>query len=311
MALSTKVITAYKDAKNSVIQVEKDARVALRTQAVVFGLRVRAHALKLMESQKRKSLKLGDVVTGVAAQLALEFPTLQIDNFIDAIFRSSVPYNVEKTSTGDKLFTYSTFTDAQTAALFKNNDGHVQIDHKNTLRISEIERLLATTRKAHRTANAFLAICVDQYVQNLLSIAESRVTHDKKKRVKVDHLQLPALSAELKSAFEEFQRKKSKEVESEPEVSVAPEPEVSAAPKAEVAVAEVSAAPDAEVAVAEPPAKKARGKKNISVAKPAPVAAELAAEPAPVAAEPAPVAAEPAPVVTKPKAKKTKVAKAE
>ena len=241
MALSLKVIAAYKESTNSVIQVEKDARIALRTYAIVFGLRVRAFAIQAMEAQKRKSLKLGDVVTGVAAQLSAEFPSMEIDTFIESIFGSSLPYNVTgKNSTGEKIVVYSSFTEEQTARLFISNNGHVQVNHKNTLRISEVERLLCLSRKAHRTANAFLAICVDQYVQNLLSLAEARVTHDNKKRVKVDHLQVPVLSDEMKASLAEFQAYKStkntKDAAQDDETAVAVESEVEPEPIVEVKV---------------------------------------------------------------------------
>ena len=210
MALSIKVIAAYKESTNSIVQVEKEARVALRTHAIAFGLRVREQALKLMEKDKRKSLKLGDVVTAVSYCLAQDFTTIQIDAFIDAIFGSSVPYSVEKNDAGGKVVTYANFTNEQTSHLFVNQNGHMQINHKNTLRISEIERLLATSRKAHRTANAFLAICLDQYVQNLLTAAESRVTQDKKKRIKVEHITVPSPSPELAAALAAFVAESSK-----------------------------------------------------------------------------------------------------
>jgi hypothetical protein len=241
MALSLKVIAAYKESTNSVIQVEKDARIALRTYAIVFGLRVRAFAIQAMEAQKRKSLKLGDVVTGVAAQLSAEFPSMEIDTFIESIFGSSLPYNVTgKNATGEKIVVYSSFTEEQTARLFISNNGHVQVNHKNTLRISEVERLLCLSRKAHRTANAFLAICVDQYVQNLLSLAEARVTHDNKKRVKVDHLQVPVLSYAMIASLAEFQAYKSikntKDAAQDDETAVAVESEVEPEPIVDVKV---------------------------------------------------------------------------
>jgi histone H3/H4 len=252
MALSIKVIAAYKEATNSVVQVEKEARVALRTQAMVFAASVGLRAMKLMEAQKRKSLKLSDVVSGVAAQLAAEFPSMQVDNFIDAIFGSSVPYNVEKNKDGDKLLTYNTFTEEQTAHLFVKNNGHVQIKHKNTLRISEVERVLATTRKAHRTANAFLAICVDQYIQNLLSIAEARVTHDKKKRIKVEHLQLAPASTEVQAAMLKFQNDKLGEEDSGSETVAAATDSATEVNITEVNITEAVAAPAAPAVVEQP-----------------------------------------------------------
>ena len=157
------------------------------------------------------------------------------------------------------------------------NAGHVQINHKNTLRISEVERLLATSRKAHRTANAFLAICVDQYVQNLLTSAEARVTHDKKKRVKVEHLVVPELTPEIASALAAFQAGSAKHAAADAEIEtteaavnadvvddatvVAVETSVVAENTPSETAPAIAAAVEEPVAVAEPPAKKARAKK--------------------------------------------------
>jgi hypothetical protein len=203
MLLSKKVLDEFKRINKSDLQVEKDTRITLREQAVLFGLSIQLASRSAMEKAKRKAYKLTDVVNGFVTVLQASAPTENASEWVNAIFKTSVAVK----PAGEKPVGYqdATFTDQVLSGLFSKDEQNViHIDHLNTLRISEVENMLKTPRKASRITNAFLAKAIDKYVFYQLTQAEKAATADKKKRITRQHLTLLATSDSLQEALVKY-----------------------------------------------------------------------------------------------------------
>jgi hypothetical protein len=323
MLLSKKVLDEYKRRFNSDLQVEKDTRVALREQAIFFGLSVQVASRAAKDKAKRKAFKLSDVVNGAVTVLKALQSTDKPAEWINDVFKTNVDVG------GHGLYAESAFTELVVSGLFTKEPGSstISIDYFNSLRISEVENMLKTPRKASRNTNAFLAKAITKYIFYLIQQGEAQANSEKKKRITRQHLKIVPVTAELSEAYAKFNAGKGAADETDDDgdadpaaakksVSISPTDQVHImpAPGPEYSVApgptpKVETTPAADSSNAEPPAKKPKKAKPVE---PQPV------EPQPV--EPKPV--EPKPVEPKPekavaatprkvtKAKATKAAEA-
>ena len=200
MLLSKKVLDEYKRRFNSDLQVEKDTRVALREQAIFFGLAVQLASRAAKDKAKRKAFKLTDVVNGAVSVVQTLVGSGKGGEWIDDIFKAPV----DVTASGQ--YTDAAFSELVVSGLFTKEAGSntINIDFFNSLRISEIESMLKTPRKASRNTNAFLAKAITKYIFYLLQEAEAQASAEKKKRITRQHLKIVPVTTELSEVYAKF-----------------------------------------------------------------------------------------------------------
>lgn len=273
MLLSKKVLDEYKRRFNSDLQVEKDTRVALREQAIFFGLAVQLASRAAKDKAKRKAFKLTDVVNGAVSVVQTLVGSGKGGEWIDDIFKAPVDV------TANGQYTDAAFSELVVSGLFTKEAGSntINIDFFNSLRISEIESMLKTPRKASRNTNAFLAKAITKYIFYLLQEAEAQASAEKKKRITRQHLKIVPVTTELSEVYAKFNAgkgaaddtadedadgdnqaavKKSVTISPKDEVRIMPTPgpEYSVAP-GPVAKRE---APSSSISESEPPVKKVK-----------------------------------------------------
>lgn len=200
MLLSKKVLDEYKRRFNSDLQVEKDTRVALREQAIFFGLAVQLASRAAKDKAKRKAFKLTDVVNGAVSVVQTLVGSGKGGEWIDDIFKAPVDV------TANGQYTDAAFSELVVSGLFTKEAGSntINIDFFNSLRISEIESMLKTPRKASRNTNAFLAKAITKYIFYLLQEAEAQASAEKKKRITRQHLKIVPVTTELSEVYAKF-----------------------------------------------------------------------------------------------------------
>lgn len=200
MLLSKKVLDEYKRRFNSDLQVEKDTRVALREQAIFFGLAVQLASRAAKDKAKRKAFKLTDVVNGAVSVVQTLVGSGKGGEWIDDIFKAPVDV------TANGQYTDAAFSELVVSGLFTKEAGSntINIDFFNSLRISEVESMLKTPRKASRNTNAFLAKAITKYIFYLLQEAEAQASAEKKKRITRQHLKIVPVTTELSEVYAKF-----------------------------------------------------------------------------------------------------------
>lgn len=191
--LSAKLIDQFKSLpEGEGIQVNKDARLAVVERTMLFLEQVRANCETLATVSKRKTIKLIDAVNGVAQ--ALQAAHLPAADVLSAAL--GVPVEERAVYLKEHIPDVS----SSMYEIVETGKGpQRRVSSHNTVKLSQIEQLLATTQKAARDANVFVSRVADAVALNMLKGAAQRARSLKKKRIVPEYLgtvaaveQLPA-----------------------------------------------------------------------------------------------------------------------
>lgn len=230
--LGSKLMHAFKAQSDSRMQIEKGARVYVRSLAHDFLTKVAERSAVFASLNKRKTYKLPDVVNATAQLLRdSKFDLIPANEFIAKVF------GVDSIADSETAFRASDLPTQH--ALFESVDNtngrtHMRVNNLNTLRLNEVQDTFRTCQRASRDANAFMARAADVYALLVLNEAARRAKIQGKKRIVMEHVVCPHPEPNPEPVAKpkaEPEPEPEREPEPEPEPVAEPEPEPAPTPK--------------------------------------------------------------------------------